>query len=268
MWYLIFWTILVAGLACGIIKFYVELRAESSDAKPEKNKDNKLLVPLISNVGNSLVAAALVPLFLNATSSNIIEKIALAGGITTTSTGAMTGTFNLGVAMGSPPYIVFSSFCVIAAYVQNQFIDRLAVQVFSQIKETKEAAKEAVSTAKDAKAKSEAAEQHAKESSSETQTLKEALVPIQRLLTEPDDEVPTPLEGPQRLSSEISNEEETVWKALGNGSYAFRSAKKLAAETNLSEAAVNDALESLAKSSKAQCHVLEGDITRWSRINL
>ncbi|MES2459184.1 MAG: YEATS-associated helix-containing protein [Armatimonadota bacterium] len=284
MWYLIITTIIVVGTSCGVIKFFMELKSAaiaSADpaVTPVPQTDRWLL--FLSSVGASLIAAALIPLFLNATSSKLLDEIAQAGtvaaasGAPVTPTGTVAANFVTASAMSSTPYIIFFSFCVIAAYIQNQFIDRLALQVLSQIQEVKSDVKVLEKKTGVADAKAEEAKTKATKNAGDLEEAKRTLLPIVAHLVEPEDGEPVAIgreDVPQHLigdmlavGSSLTSDQKKVITALADARYAFRSLSGIAKSAGMEADATHAALEALEDRGLVEQHVMGNDRIRWSQ---
>lgn len=289
-------TMLLAGVVCGLINFCVEIKRRRdanstalAEGKPvvEPLDSLTMLMTALASIGTSLVAAFLVPLFLNATSSKLIMEVTTPGTAQTTS------------------YWVFFGFCFLAAFVPNPFITGLSTRVLAQkanenATDAKNKAADASHKAEDARhkagdadaraavagskatdagSKADAADDAArsaaataksaadtakvasdKAASLETQHThtKQTLVDLTSAVTEPET-----LKGPESLMSfdvpvrsGLSADEQKVLGAFANSRFIWRSSSGIAGELKMEPAALQPILDSLA---------LQGVIERVSR---
>lgn len=207
-------VMLVSGALGGLVNYFL------SDAQDEK------VLSWWQHVFVGVVAAFIVPLFLNMASGDLIDKIR-------------------GVDGKSPDYsklFVLAGFCLVAAASSRAFIRSLSERVLQEVKSAKRKAEEAKVEAAEAKA--------AVAPFVEEEVPEEA--PVQTKLTE------------QAREIDITSDEHAVLAAMASGSYSMRSISGMAKDANLSKQAVNAALTTLiAKGYVGQGKSSTSDQPRW-----
>ena len=207
-------VMLIAGALGGLVNDFL------SDAQDEK------VLSWWQHVFVGVVAAFIVPLFLNMASGDLIDKIR-------------------GVDGKLPDYsklFVLGGFCLVAAASSRAFIRSLSERVLQEVKSAKRQAEEAKVEAAEAKA--------VVAPFVEEEVVEEA--PMQAKLTE------------QAREIEVTSDERAVLEAMTRGAYSMRSISGIAKEADLSKQAVNAALSTLiAKGYAGQGKSSTSDQPRW-----
>ena len=205
---------LVSGALGGLVNYFL------SDTQDEK------VLSWWQHIFVGVVAAFIVPLFLNMASGDLIDKIR-------------------GVDTKAPDYsklFVLAGFCLVAAASSRAFIRSLSERVLQEVRSAKRKAEEAKVEAAEAKA--------AVAPFVEEEVLEEA--PVQTKRTE------------QAREIDVTSDERAVLSAMASGSYSMRSISGMAKDANLSKQAVNAALTTLiAKGYVGQGKSSTSDQPRW-----
>ena len=271
-WNQISQTMVLAGIVCGTINFCSEIKrrneasitaqAAGQPALPSQGPVDWIMILLIQ-VGTSLVAAFVVPLFLNATSSQILDNISKDGS----------------------SYWNFFAFCFLAAFLPSPFITGLSARVLAQKADEKatdasakanaatgaaktatETAKQATDTAKEASDKAKTATAKAEAVAVGHEETKKTLFDLTASVTEPD-----ALPGPQRLVNldadavVLSPDEKKALASFKNTRYLWRSQSGIAQDAGLTLETVQPILNSLVQKEMLEREDRpEGE--RWSLV--
>lgn len=201
------WITILAGILGGTVNYLLNQTNEFSSGD------------CLKNIIIGLVASALVPLFLNMLSSDLI--------------GSIRGTDKT----PSDPYkyLVFFGFCLIAAVSSRAFIQNLSDRILSEVKEANENSKEAKEKAEDAKKK--AAE------------LEESVEPIVDKETEADNSSSIlEMSFSPKVLSEITDQDDAdkkILTALTEGQTTFRSKSGIKNSSGINGKELDDKLFNL-----------------------
>jgi fluoride ion exporter CrcB/FEX/DNA-binding MarR family transcriptional regulator len=207
-------VMLISGALGGVVNYFL------SDTQDEKT------LTWWQHVFVGIVAAFIVPLFLNMASGDLIDKIR-------------------GVDGRLPDYsklFVLAGFCLVAAASSRAFIRSLSERVLQEVRSAKKKAEEAKEDAAEAKA--------AVAPFVEDEVVEE--VPTHTKLTE------------QARLVDLTSDERAVLGAMATGPFSMRSISGIASDCDLPKSNVNSALTSLvAKGYVGQGRSSTSDQPRW-----
>ena len=218
------WITILAGILGGTVNYLLNQNSEFSSGDCLKN----ILI--------GLVASALVPLFLNMLSSDLI--------------GSIRGSDK--VPNDPYKYLVFFSFCLIAAVSSRAFIQNLSDRILNEVKQANE-------NSKAAKEKAEAAKKKAIE-------IEESIEPIFEKETEADNSNPIlKMEFLPAATSEINHlddKDKRILNALTEGNTTFRSKSGIKNSSGLNGTELDDKLFDLEEKSLIKTRESKNGI-RW-----
>ncbi|TRZ75873.1 MAG: hypothetical protein D4R93_04220 [Deltaproteobacteria bacterium] len=210
-------VMLAAGSLGGLVNYFI--------ADPEQEKP----LPWWQHVVVGVVAAFMVPLFLNMISGDLIDKIRGIDG--------KPGDYS--------KLFVLAGFCLVAAVSSRAFIRTLSERVLREVRTANKKAEAASKKADQAVVEAETAKEQATAATVDATEARQAVAPFVE-----DDGPEDSVSGSQPLRAATENEqlsadERAILKVMKDSSFALRSMTGIAKDGGLERSAVSAAITSL-----------------------
>ena len=205
----------VSGVLGGVVNFFIAETSTTSD--DQKKQEEEPLLAWWKHVVIGVVAAFIVPLFLNMVSSSLIDEIRGTGGRES----------------DISKLFVLAGFCLLAAVVSRAFIRSMSERLLREVRDSRKEMREKSGEMEEAKEEMLEAKKQANvlvDSLSEPEIMSESSSSSDTL---------------QQQYVDLGEDEQEVLKAMTSTGFTLRSVSGLAKDTGLDKAVVNRALSSL-----------------------